>query len=306
MLAAGDIGRFYAHPRKDFELSVANALWGQKGFPWRPEWLGVQNERFGAGFVEADFRSNPDGERERINKWVEEKTRDRIKELLKQGQITKDTTMVLANAIYFKGQWTTQFDPKMTRDAPFHCDDDTTVQVPMMHAEMKCRVADVAGVSAAELPYRGDELAMVVVLPKKGDKLAALEKALTPELLAKWLGELRERDELPVSIPKFKIETRYELPDHLKALGMTDAFDRDKADFTGMASEPPGHISHVAHKAFVDVNEEGTEAAAATAVTMGRTSASGRKSFTANQPFLFFIRDTKHGTLLFMGRVEKP
>jgi serpin B len=301
MLAAGDLGRFYGHARKDYELSVANALWGQKGWPWRPDWLATQNERFGAGFREADFENNPDGERDRINKWVEEQTRERIKELLLQGQVNRKTTMVLTNAIYFKGRWVTEFDPKKTRNAPFECDDNTTVDVPMMHTKAKVGYARVDRIELVQLPYKGDELSMVVALPSRSDDLAALEKKLTPEALAKWLAALKDRPEIEVSLPKFRIESRFELPDHLKALGMTDAFGA--ADFSGMATSSPGSISGVTHKAFVEVNEEGTEAAAATAVVM---QTSGPPSFYANRPFLFLIRDTKRGTILFMGRVMKP
>ena len=301
VLASGDIGRYYGHPRKDFELSVANALWGRKGFPWRAEWLKEQNERFGAGFHEADFATQADAERQRINRWVEEQTREKIKELLQQGQIGPKTTIVLTNAIYFKGNWAEEFDPKKTRNVPFTCDDGTKVDVPMMNAELKCRLASVDGVRMAELPYRGDELAMLVALPKESEKLADLEKALTPEQFAKWVAGLHEANEFPVSIPKFKIETRYELPEHLQALGMKAAFGG--ADFTGMATSPPGWITSVTHKALVEVNEEGTEAAAATAVVIGE---SARMPFTANRPFLFFIRDVNRGTILFMGRVAKP
>jgi serpin B len=305
VLSAGDIGRYYNHPRQNFELSVANALWGRKGFPWRAEWISAQNERFGAGFQEADFRNNPDAERERINKWVEEQTRNRIKELLLRDQITRDTTMVLTNAIYFKGKWVTQFDPAKTAPTTFHCADDSRVQVPMMHTSAKCGYAHVDDLSLVELPYQGGELSMVAVLPRLPDGLPAVEKKLSPEVLAKWLTELRDRSEINVSLPKFTIETRYELPPHLEALGMTDAFDRRKADFTGMSSVPPGYITDVAHKAFVEVNEEGTTAAAATAVVSGLAFVS-LPSFYANHPFLFLIRDTKHGTILFLGRVEKP
>jgi serpin B len=309
MLAAGDIGRFYGHPRKDYELSVANALWGRKGFSWRPEFLDVQKTRFGAGFQEADFEGNPDGERDRINRWVEEKTRDRIKELLLQGQVNRRTTMVLTNAVYFKGKWVTQFDPKKTRDAVFECDDNTRVNVPMMHANPKCGYRRVDGVEVVELPYQGGELAMVVVLPKRSDDLATLEKQLTPELFAQWTAGFRDRASLDVSLPKFRIETRYGLSEYLKALGMINAFDPDgAADFTGMATEPepPGYISTVVHKAFVDVGEEGTEAAAATAVVTAQPQSSDTPAFYANRPFLFLIRDTQRGTILFMGRVMKP
>jgi serpin B len=306
MLASGDIGRYYGHPRKDFELSVANALWGRKGFLWREEWLKEQNERFGAGFNEADFAANPDGERQRINKWVEEKTRDRIKDLLLPPQIKDDTTMVLTNAIYFKGKWTQPFETKNTRDGSFQCDNGTTVNTPMMRTTCVCGYGEVDGVTIVELPYQGRELAMVAVLPKQGEKLSELEKELAPELVAKWLEKMKVHHEVHVLIPKFKIESGYELSDHLKALGMTDAFQDARADFTGMASLPPGVISCVAHKAFVDVNEEGTEAAAATGVAFKPVSARKRYSFCADRPFLFFIRDAKRDTILFMGRVEKP
>ncbi len=304
MLASGDLGRFYTHPRKDYELAVANALWGQSGFPWRTEWLGVQKERFGAGFNEANFNGNPEGERKRINKWVEDQTRERIKDLLLPGQITANTNMVLTNAIYFKGKWVTQFDPKKTRKVKFHCSDDSTVEVPMMHASMKCGYARRAdGTTMVELPYQGGELSMVVILPKLPDGLPALEKQLTPKVLAEWIGDLKDRDKQEVSLPKFKLESRYELPEHLQALGMKAAFGGG-ADFTGMAKESPGWITSVTHKGFVEVNEEGTEAAAATAVVLGDSAFP--PPFFADHPFLFLIRDVKRGTILFMGRVEKP
>ena len=312
VLASGDLGRFYGHPRTDYEFSVANALWGQKGFPWRPEWLAVQNDRFGAGFQEADFAANPDAERQRINRWVEEKTRDKIKELLEPPHVTSRTTIVLTNAIYFKGKWAEQFDPKKTRDGTFRLADGTTKTVPMMRkSEGKFRYGrtdDKAnwddGVQILELPYKGDELAMVVILPPKPDGLRAVEKQLTAENLTKWLGGLKDL-ELDVSLPRFRMETKAELIKKLIALGMIDAFDGN-ADFTGMSTTSPGFISAVVHKAFVDVNEEGTEAAA-TAVVIGELSSDRVKpSFVADHPFLFLIRDVKHGTILFLGRVEKP
>jgi serpin B len=301
-LAAGDLGRYYAHPRKDFELSVANALWGQKGIGWRPEFLDVQKERFGAPFNEADFATNADGERKRINRWVEEKTRDRIKDLLLPEQITPNTKIVLANAVYFKGQWATQFDPKRTRDAKFHLADDRSVQVPMMHATMKCGYAARDGVTMVELPYRGGELSMVVILPRLPDGLPAVEEKLDAKTLAAWLADLRDRGPLEVSLPRFRVESRFELPEPLEALGMKLAFGA--ADFGGMSSPPPGWITAVAHKAFVEVNEEGTEAAAATAVVIGDSAFP--PPFYADHPFLFLIRDAKRGTILFLGRVMNP
>ena len=309
-LASGDLGRWYGHPRKDYELSVANALWGQKGFPWRPEFLAVQKDRFGAGFNEADFPSNPDAERERINKWVEGQTRDRIKDLLKEPHITPLTRMVLTNAIYFKGRWATEFDKKETRDAPFQLADGKTATVPMMHRKVKCGygVADPKArwsdqVQLAELPYRGDDLSMVVILPPKATGLPEVEKQLTTETLAKWLAAMTPQSDFSVSLPRFKLETEADLPEYLMALGMVDAFKDRVADFRGMSDERL-FVSAVAHKAFVDVNEEGTEAAAATAVVVELTSLP--PSFRADRPFLFLIRDVKHGTILFLGRYMGP
>ena len=304
VLVSGDIGRFYDHPRKAFELSVANALWGLKGFPWRAEWLRDQKDRFGAGFNEADFTGKPDAERQRINKWVEEKTREKIKDLLLPGQINGNTKMVLTNAIYFKGTWVTAFDKKKTAKVAFQCDDDTTVDVQLMYTNTKCGYAQVDGVTMVELPYKGGELSMVVVLPKRTDALADLEKKLTPELIAKWFGELKDRGAQEVSLPKFKVETRYELPEHLKALGMKDAFGPG-ADFTGMAASSPGWITAVTHKAFVDVNEEGTDAAAATAVGISVTSAPVIPTMRVDRPFVFLIRERLSGTILFLGKIAR-
>jgi serpin B len=304
MLASGDLAGFYAHPRRDFELSVANAIWGQKGRGWRPEWLDMQNNRFSAGFHEADFQANSEGERQRINRWVEEKTRDRIKELALPHQITPKTTMVLVNAVYFKGKWATQFDPKRTHDAFFHLADDGRVKVPMMYGSMKCGyAARPDGTTMVQLPYRGGELAMVVILPRFPDGLPTLEEQLSSATLGEWLAALRDHADTDVSIPRIKLETRYELPDHLKALGMREAF-YGSADFSGMETSQNGPISEVSQKAFVEVNEEGTEAAAATMVA--RASSTYPPPFVADHPFLFLIRDVKHGTILFMGRVTDP
>ena len=297
MLAAGDVGRYYAHPRRAFQLSVANSIWGRKDYGWRPEFLGIQKTRFGTELQHADFAADPEHERERINRWVEKKTRNRIKELLVPGQITPQTTMVLANAIYFKGKWVTEFDKERTRDVPFHLANDSIVKVPMMHTDTKCGYAQRDGLTLVELPYKGGELSMVVILPQFPDGLPALEKKLTPQTLASWLGELKDRAKLEISLPRFKIETRYELKEPLAELGMTDAFG--SADFTGMAPGSTEPIAYVTHRAFMEVNEEGTEAAAATAVV--RPSSSYPPPFYADHPFLFFIRDVQHGTILFYG-----
>lgn len=303
-LAAGDLGRYYSAGGRSYELSVANALWGQKGFPWRAEYLARQKERFGAGFNEADFKADPEAERVRINRWVEEKTRDRIKDLLQPGVVDRLTTMVLTNAIYFKGRWAEQFDKTKTRDGEFHLADGKTVTAPLMHHSGTYRHGSFDGTQVLEMPYKGGDLSMLVVLPQKPDSLPAVEKQLTPDQLTKWIAGLSEAKDYPVTLPRFKMTWDAELSDPLKALGMTAAFSDTEADFTGMAEERPGAISAVVHKAFVDVNEEGTEAAAATGVVVKLTSAP--TGFRADRPFLFLIRDVKHGTILFLGRLTDP
>lgn len=306
-LAVGDLGRFYNHPRKGFELSVANATWGQKDKRWHPEFLRAQKKRFGSEFREADFARDPERERNRINKWVEGRTRDRIKGLLADGTVTPDTTIVLVNAVYFKGKWATEFDPTSTRDRAFYCTDGATVQVPMMHKDLTCGYAQREGLTIGSLPYRGGELSMVLLVPTAHDGLPALERSLTPETLADMLCELREHKDLPVVLPKFRVESQFALIGPLTKLGVTDAFGDGLADFSRMSEPAPGYISHVVQKAFVEVNEEGTEAVAATAATFKFESGLVRpKALVADRPFLFLIRDTQRETILFMGRVEKP
>lgn len=310
-LAAGDLGRYYGHPRKDYELATANALWGATGWPWRPEWLADMDARFGAGFREANFATDPDAERGRINRWVEERTREKVRDLLLPKQITPQTTMVLTNAVYFKGTWTTQFDPAKTRDGPFHLATGGTVSVPLMSTQAKCRAggfgdprSDRDRVRVVELPYAGDELAMVLIVPALPGGLPAAERKLTADLLAEVLADLKPV-ELNVTLPRFKVEQRYDLPKQLRALGMTEAFTPG-ADFGGMSASLPGWIGKVVHKAFVEVNEEGTEAAAATAVVMVQSEHPDRLPLVADHPFLFLIRDVKRGTILFLGRVANP
>ena len=314
-LASGDLGRFYAHPRKDYELSVANALWGQKDFPWRAEWLAVQNERYGAGFNEVDFLKDKLGSIARINGWVEEKTRGKIQGLLKPDDVpvnegAKITRLILTNAIYFKGKWADEFTKNATTDQPFHLAAGGSVKVPLMARTGTYGYADLGELQALELPYKGSELSMVVLLPRKADGLPAIEKQLAAVKLSAWLGKL-ESKRVSVHLPRFKQEQRFEPRQHLEALGMTAAFDWMQSDFSGMADlskEAPLFIYKVIHQSFVDVNEEGTEAAAATAVIMAQPPSAEMPpvEFRADRPFLFLIRDVKHGTILFLGRVTNP
>lgn len=291
---------------RGFTLSVANAIFAQKGYPWRPEFKNRVTGQYGAGLKEADFISNPEEERKTINTWVEKETRDRIKDLLAKGTITPLTRMVLANAIYFKGDWETEFRKDLTLMQPFIHADGTHLDTPLMHRVGRFAHTELDGFQIAELPYKGGETSMVVLLPDQPNGLAALEKKLTADALRTWLRRLRPTPDVQLYLPKFKLETDYGLNDPLKALGMVDAFG-GKADFTGMSAGAEDlAISAVIHKAFVEVNEEGTEAAAATAVVIRATAAPVDPPkpviFRADHPFLFLIRHRPTDSVLFMGR----
>jgi serpin B len=294
--------------KRGFELSVANAVWGQKGYPWRPEFLKTVREGYGADVKDADFKADPEAARKAINVWVEDKTRDKIKELFKPGVIDPLTRMVLANAVYFKGTWEKQFDKGATKDAPFTLADGSKKDVPLMAVTGRYRITETDDSQTIDLPYAGGQTSMVVVLPRKPDGLPAVEKALTADKLA--VSPQAPAASVRVFLPRFKVEQAVNLNDPLKALGMTTPFDPEKADFTGMVTQTPEgplYISAVVHKAFVDVNEEGTEAAAATGVVVAVRSAPAEPTvFRADHPFLFAIRHNPTGAVLFLGRYETP
>jgi serpin B len=299
---------------RPYQLSVANALWGQTGYKFVPAFLAMTKDVYGAGLADLDFRKDADGSRKTINAWVEKQTHDKIKELLKD--LGGDTRLVLTNAIYFKGAWAEPFDKTLTKDAPFNQGwpgmTDGTRMVPTMHRMGRYAVGGEEGkVETLKMPYAGGELSMVILLPAKGVSLADMEKSLTVDNLKKWIPEGKEHESLTaVSIPKLKMTSASELEGFLAALGMKDAFTL--ADFSGIVDaeaakangEPPLCIRKVVHKAFVDMNEEGTEAAAATAVVMAPMGMP--PEFKADHPFLFLIRHEKTGAILFMGRVFDP
>ena len=289
-----------------YQLHVANALWGQESYAWLDEFLQVTQDNYGAGLREVDFVGQTEQARQTINAWVEEQTNDKIRELLPPGILTPETALVLTNAIYFKGDWASQFDPDATADAPFHTSADETVDAPLMHQEDTFGYAEDENVQILSLPYVGDELSMVVILPKQVDGLADAAGQLSPDALSGMITGLQER-EVVVYLPKFTMTSEFGLGEVLQSMGMTDAFAFDNADFSGMNGGRDLFISAVIHKAFVDVNEEGTEAAAATGVVMGVTSVPPPPPvFRADHPFLFVIRHNETGAILFMGRVMDP
>jgi len=244
---------------------------------------------------------------DKINGWVKAKTEGKIEKILET--LSPNSVCVLLNAIYFKGNWASQFKRKATHDAPFRPATGKEVTVPLMYQEGEFKLLEKDAFQALVMPYSGKTLSMVIILPKAVDGLAALEKTLTAETLAQWLAEADKQAEIEteVFVPRFKLETGYDLVPPCQALGIKDAFDADKADFRGMGWPKGGlWIAQIKHKAYVDVNEEGTEAAGATAVEMQTASAPRYPVFRADHPFLFVIRDHATDSILFVGRLSDP
>jgi serpin B len=284
------------------KLYTVNALWGQKGYQFLPEFLKLTQGPYGAGLREVDFKDATEASRLTINDWIEGQTKGKIKELLTPG-ILKDTTrLVLTNAIYFKAAWMRQFAEKATKLEPFFSAGDKQSQVPMMNHVLRTNYAKFGDLQVLDLPYEDLELSMLIFLPGKGN-LAEFERDLTPANLAKWQAKLSDHM-VNVKLPKFKVTSEFRLDDALKALGMRLAFDKDRADFSGMTTRDRLFVGAVVHKAFVDVNEKGTEAAAATGVAMERLSAPPPATFHADHPFVFLIRENRTGSVLFLGRVN--
>lgn len=292
--------------KRGYELATANALWAQKGYPFRAEFRTRAEAVYGAGVRETDFAADPEAGRLAINAWALKETRDKIRDLLAPGVLTRDTRLVLTNAIYFKGTWAEPFNKALTKDAPFATADGSKVPVPLMKLGAALTAVDRPAdpYQAVELPYHGQQVAMLLVVPRKPDGLPAVEAKLTAAWLAELTRSLESRPGSTLFLPRFKVETKYELKEPLTAMGLGRAFG-DRADFTGMATAEQLMIDKVIHKALVEVNEEGTVAAAATAVTMRPTSAVQPRPpvvVRADRPFLFLLRHRPTGEVLFVGR----
>jgi serpin B len=288
-------------------LSVANSLWPQKGHPFLPEYVDLLKHFYGVSVTPLDYAKAPEAARKTINDWVEQKTNRKITDLIKDGVLSSLTRLVLVNAIYFKGNWTSQFDPKQTMEEPFHIAPDKDAKCSLMNRKGTYAYTETPHLQVLELPYAGDDVSMIVLLPRNSEPIARLERELTPAKLTEWTTALRER-EVQVFLPKFKLTCEFSLEKILESMGMAIAFSND-ADFSGMNGNRSLAISAVLHKAFVDVNEEGTEAAAATAVTMRATAVLAPVPvpvFRADHPFVFLIRDKHNGSILFLGRVTDP
>lgn len=289
-----------------YRLSTANALWAQENYPFLDEYFNTTEKYYGGKVTNMDFMNAPEPSRLTINKWVEDQTNDKIKDLIPQGQLDPSTKLVLTNAIYFKGDWALKFDKVKTTESDFRVSPSNTVKAQMMSLtgeDAKFNYAQADGLQILELPYEGDELSMIVLLPEDDD-ISSLENELDSEKLDEWKSMLRER-EINVYMPKFKFETKYFMKKDLSEMGMPTAFT-SSADFSGMTGKKDLYIDQVIHQAFVEVDEEGTEAAAATAVVMKEISAAMPSVFRADHPFIFIIQQKDTGNILFMGKVTNP
>lgn len=299
-------GKGGSKDQEPLQLNIANAVWAEQTHPFLQEFLDTVAVNYGAGIRLADFIGQYESVRKEINKWVEDQTKDKIRNLLAEGTLNPRTRMVLVNAIYFKADWLTKFDPNDTRDAPFRLLDGSETQVKMMSNGLHgIPYAAGDGWQAVELPYAGGTAAMTILVPDEG-RFSEFESALDEAKLDEILNALQPAS-VQLSLPKFTFESQFSLPDQLSTLGMSDAFNPDLADFSGMTGNRDLFISDVIHKAFVAVDEEGTEAAAATAVIMELAMAPMFETvLTIDRPFIFLIRDTVSGQILFMGRVLNP
>lgn len=289
------------NPKRPYELFVANALWGQQGYAFQRDFLRITRDNYGAGLREIDFAKSEQA-RQTVNRWVEEQTRDKIKDLLQPKDVNTETLLILTNAIYFKANWKDPFDKKLTKEADFEVAPEKVVRVPMMHLRRKLLNYSVDDdFHFVELPYEGDRLAMVILLPRKKGRLAELERLVTPQRINQALVKLRQ-SHAELFMPRFKITFDCRLAGELSKMGMPLPFS-DRADFSGITGTRELRLGDVIHKAYIHVNEEGTEAAAATAVPL-RTS--DVRPIRIDHPFLILIRDKATASLVFSGRIAHP
>jgi serpin B len=297
---------------KKYKLSTANALWAQEDYQFLTEYLDTVEKYYGGKATNLDFVKDPEGSRVTINNWVEDQTNDKIRDLIPQGVIDELTRLILTNAIYFKGEWVKQFNEEETKEEDFRISKNDYVEVQMMQRtdeEAKFNYAENDKLQILEMPYSGEELSMLILLPKNDD-LTVIEDLLSTQKLSEWEKDL-ENQRVDVYIPKFKFETKYFMANDLKTMGMPTAFQWPGADFSGMDGTKDLYIGEVIHQAFVEVNEEGTEAAAATAVIMVGSVSMEQETpeipvFRADHPFIFLIQEKASGNILFMGRVVNP
>ena len=292
-----------------FTLRIANAVWGQHDYQFQQMFIDLLAENYGASVRQASFREAPEESRVTINDWIAEQTEDKVVDMIPQGVINNLTRMVLTNAIYFKAAWAFPFEEQDTSEGPFYLLDGSETHVPMMRQTEWFGYANGDGYEAVDLPYVGHEISMTILLPDEG-RFREFEDSLKPTLLELALGEA-QREHIALVMPKFEFESQFKLAETLEQMGMSNAFDKDTSDFSGMdgnscfaGDELCLFIREVIHQAFVSVDEQGTEAAAATAVMMQLESEPSEVAI--DRPFIFLIRDSDTGAILFLGRVLDP
>jgi serpin B len=305
--------------QQHIKIQVANALWGEASYSFSPSFRNLVAQNYDANLNSIDFKNAFPTAHLKINAWVEEKTQQKITQLLKPGLIDSLTRLVLVNAIYFKGNWNTPFDNQQTKNAPFWLNSHNNVMVPMMTQQNQFGYAENQHLQLLELPYVGNStaeeslefsfapnhLSMTILLPRQRDGLAQLENSLNRQNLETWFNQIHWQ-KVKVFLPKFKINTGFELSKTLSAMGMPDAFNA-KADFSGIDGSKALYLKSVIHQAFVDVNEEGTEAAASSGIVVNtRGIQPPMPVFLADHPFLFLITHKASGSILFLGRLIKP
>ena len=291
----------------DEQIKVANALWVQQNYKLLDSFIDTIESNYGKSLFEVDFAES-EVTRKQINNWVKEKTRDKIEEILQLGMITPITRLVLTNAIHFKSDWSSKFKEKDTNDTPFKLLNGQEVLVPMMYQKAQFGYLETDQFQALELPYEGSDYSLVVFLPRKDNDLPTFEKMLREEKVEQWLSRIKYQ-RVKVYLPKFTLKAAFDLAKTLQELGMITAFSSGKADFFRITENPELCISAVLHKTFLNVDEKGTEAAAATAVVMllkEEPMETDEPIFRADHPFMFLIRHSKTGTILFIGRLVNP
>lgn len=290
---------------ENYQLSVANSMWLQEGYPFLKEFVEQIQKYYQSWINYVDFANHKDEAREKINEWIEAKTNNKIRDLIKPDDIDSLTRLVLTNAIYFKGLWLNPFDPSSTRKELFHISKNEEKEVDMMFKNITANYTEDSLVQVLELPYAKNKISMIIVLPKEDKDLSQIEKNISLDLFKKWRSSLKPT-EVNVHIPKFKTECRFNLKQTLMSMGIVDAFT-DEADFSKMDGTKMLKIKDVIHQSFIEVYEEGTQAAAATATIVNIKMAPKKPvEFRADRPFIFFIYDSTYDLILFMGRLINP
>lgn len=290
---------------ESIQLNIANSLWLQENMQVLDQYLSITNKFYHAGVNKVNFIASPENSRKTINNWVEKNTNNKIIDLLPDGSIHSQTRMVLVNAIYFKGAWEKVFDKNKNTTEPFFVFKTCETQATFMNNYINSGFYEDNLLSIAEIPYRNKNQSMIIILPKSKYGLKEVEKLFEQNLLPDYFEKMEDR-RINLSIPKFKSESTYKLQEELSKMGMPVAFSNN-ADFSGITGDKSLAIDKIIHKAFIDVNEEGTEAAAATAVTMRKTAILlDEVQFKADHPFVYLIKDNETNTILFVGRLMNP